>query len=193
MNPDFIASFDVDDLRLLNWIDSIKVESQIYFFPYKYNDLDGEVTQYSTVFRLAEQYLIRAEARARQNKFDLSIEDLNVIRIRANEDLLDSSDPSFDQTKLLDEIEQERRHEFFAEWGHRWLDLKRWQSKNNSALTRADDVLPNLKGNLWQSTDVLYPIPNVQMQNDPNMANSQNPDIECRSINLKKLSYEITY
>jgi len=175
LNPDLVASFDAEDSRLTTWIDSIKVDDKIYFFAYKYTDVDGAVTEYSTVLRLAEQYLIRAEARAHQNKISLSVDDLNVTRTRANAVLLDGADPSLDQAKLLDEIELERRREFFTEWGHRWLDLKRWQSKSDPTLTRADDVLPDFKGNLWQRTDVLYPIPNIQLQNDPNMVNSQNP------------------
>jgi starch-binding outer membrane protein, SusD/RagB family len=48
-------------------------------------------------------------------------------------------------------IEQERKIELFAEWGHRWFDLKR-----NS---KATELLSPIKNPNWQSTDTLYPIP----------------------------------
>jgi len=51
--------------------------------------------------------------------------------------------------------------ELFAEWGHRWLDLKRTGS--------ADSVLYSLKAPNWQSTDSLYPIPQTEIQNDPQL------------------------
>ncbi len=35
------------------------------------------------------------------------------------------------QTQVMAAIEQERRIEFFAEWGHRWFDLKRWPARAN--------------------------------------------------------------
>jgi hypothetical protein len=53
--------------------------------------------------------------------------------------------------------------ELFCELGHRWFDLHR--------TNRADAVLAPLKAN-WQSTDVLYPIP--QTARDANANLSQN-------------------
>ncbi|MBO9573328.1 MAG: RagB/SusD family nutrient uptake outer membrane protein, partial [Chitinophagaceae bacterium] len=55
---------------------------------YKYKQGWGtfDQTEYTMVLRLAEQYLIRAEARARQNKLvgENSAEaDINAIRLRA--------------------------------------------------------------------------------------------------------------
>lgn len=61
-----------------------------------------------------------------------------------------------DVSSLLSAIEHERRVELFAEWGHRWFDLKRWN--------RASSVLNSVKSPNWQSTDVLYPIPFAQIQ-----------------------------
>jgi hypothetical protein len=99
---------------------------------------------------LAEQFLIRAEARAKQNNkligSNSAESDINVIRNRAG--LLNTSAAT--QEELLSEIERERRVELFVEWGHRWLDLKR--------SGRASAVLSLIKP-LWDDTDVLYPIP----------------------------------
>jgi hypothetical protein len=69
------------------------------------------------------------------------------------------------QSSLLLVIEQERRIEFFAEWGHRWLDLKR--------TNRADPILGALKPATWQPTDVLWPIPQDQINLNPSL--TQNP------------------
>jgi starch-binding outer membrane protein, SusD/RagB family len=53
----------------------------------------------------------------------------------------------------------------FAEWGHRWFDLKRRH--------KADAVLSLLKPTTWQPSDVLFPIPSGQIRANP--ALTQNP------------------
>ncbi|MFN0255012.1 RagB/SusD family nutrient uptake outer membrane protein [Pedobacter ureilyticus] len=76
------------------------------------------------LFRLAEIYLIRAEARVRQNtpaKIAEGLADLNVIRVRANLLPLVSTD----QTAILNDILAQRRIELAHE-GHRWFDLRRY-------------------------------------------------------------------
>ena len=73
------------------------------------------------IFRLAEQYLIRAEARAHLNKLTEAASDLNTIRTRA---FLPNTSAAT-QSELYLAIAQERKIELFAEWGHRWYDLKR--------------------------------------------------------------------
>lgn len=72
------------------------------------------------VFRIAELYLIRAEARANLDKVTDGLVDLNAVRDRA------SIDPSTASTKdeLLLAIENERRVEFALE-PHRWFDVVR--------------------------------------------------------------------
>ncbi|MGF6848474.1 hypothetical protein QFZ51_003709 [Chitinophaga sp. W3I9] len=73
------------------------------------------------VIRIAELYLIRAEARAQQDKPDLAREDLNVIRDRAG---LSPVNELIAKNDLLLAIENERRIEFALE-PHRWFDLVR--------------------------------------------------------------------
>ena len=110
------------------------------------------------VLRLAEQYLIRAEARAQQNtNLTGAIDDLNIIRERAGiPDLL----TSLDQPQVLSAVAHERQTELFAEWAHRWLDLKRRD--------QADVVLSAIKST-WKPTAILYPIPVTELQSDPNL------------------------
>jgi hypothetical protein len=75
----------------------------------------------SYVLRLAEMYLIRAEARAEQLKLDDGLKDLNVIRNRAN---VPSITAVTTKDELVDKILLERRVELAYE-SHRWFDLIR--------------------------------------------------------------------
>lgn len=159
-----VETFDSEDLRRQNWIGFNDATSN--YFPFKYKDRKsfGEILEYSMVLRLAEQYLIRAETRAQMGNSDGAIEDLNVLRKRAGISILDVSDTNLNQGGLLNFILQERRKELFAEWGHRWLDLKR--------LNIASDIL-NIANSNWDKTDVLYPIPSQERMKDPNLKQNQ--------------------
>jgi len=75
----------------------------------------------SYVLRLAEMYLIRAEAKAEQEKLDDGLKDLNVIRNRAN---VPSLSIVSSRDELVDKIMLERRVELAYE-SHRWFDLIR--------------------------------------------------------------------
>ena len=90
---------------------------------YKYQT-NSNIENNIVVIRLAEMYLIRAEAYARTNQEALARSDLQVIRERA--------DPSagfvnLSGQDLIDEILLEKRREFALE-GHIFFDLKRTQS-----------------------------------------------------------------
>lgn len=74
----------------------------------------------SYVLRIAEQYLIRAEARTQQNKLTQAASDLNAVRDRAG---LAATTATTAEGLLL-AIENERRLEFALE-PHRWFDLVR--------------------------------------------------------------------
>jgi hypothetical protein len=72
------------------------------------------------VIRIAELWLIRAEARAQLNNLTGAISDLNAVRSRAGVGPSEAAT----QSALLLAIENERRLEFALE-GHRWYDLVR--------------------------------------------------------------------
>ncbi len=157
-----VSQFEPTDLRRQKWIDSITSSGIKYYYPAKYkNGSSANIAEYYVVFRVAEQYLIRAEARIRQGNIAEAITDLNVIRTRAGIALINNT-PSTDQALLM--VEEERRKELFCEWGHRWLDLIR--------TGRANAVLGPLKP-LWQSTDMLYPVPEAEILSNPFLV--QNP------------------
>jgi len=116
----------------------------------------------SYIFRIAELYLIRAEARAQQNKLSGALADLNAVRGRAG--LAASTATS--QSDILLAIENERRLEFALE-PHRWFDLAR----TGRATTVFKDPLNNTAA--LPSSRLLLPIPISQIQVDA--ALTQNP------------------
>ena len=160
--PDFILtdtlynSFEQEDRRKIDWIGINTVNSQTLPYPLKYKKAysDGLTTEKCVVLRLAEQYLIRAEARANLNDLTGAIADLNAIRNRAG--LTDTSATS--KANALSLIETERQHELFCEWGHRWFDLKR--------TNRAAEVLGGIKPN-WKSSNNLLPIYYSEIDSNP--------------------------
>lgn len=137
------------------------------------NDNGWSVAKYGTadadnnnvvVFRLAEMYLIRAEARARQQLIEGEnggLVDLNTLRERANAPLVNSA--SLNQLLLL--IEEERRYELAFE-GHRWYDLVR--------TGRVAQVMPAFNSN-WREAYEKWPIPQREIQNNPALIGNQNP------------------
>ena len=83
------------------------------------------------VMRLAEQFLIRAEARAMQGDLEGAIADLDMIRGRAGLPLIADINAGISKEELLTSILEQRKKELFTEWGHRWLDIKRLKGKTN--------------------------------------------------------------
>ncbi len=128
-------------------------------YVYKYTDLQTN-TDNVYVFRLAEMYLIRAEANALlQSDPVIILGDINAIRERAN--LLPFTQTNYDD--LILEIEQQRRLEFAFE-GHRWFDLIR--------TNRAIEVLEGVD----HENQTLFPIPlNEILSNDAISNDDQNP------------------
>jgi hypothetical protein len=152
LTNDLVNAFEPGDNRFTAWTGNTTIAGQTFYYPYKYkNGGGGSVTEYHVVFRLAEQYLIRAEARMHQNNISGAIGDLNIIRARAG---LAALSPSLSPDATASALQQERRIELFAEFGHRWLDLKR--------TAKADLVLGALKPASWQTTDALWPVPQAQ-------------------------------
>lgn len=165
LNNTLLNAFETGDARKDNWLKTKVTSTATYTYPYKYKkglDFSGApATEYNMVLRYAEQFLIRAEARARQgNDLNGAASDLNQVRTRAS---LTPVTPST-QNDLLTQIAHENQIEFFAEWGHRWFDLKRTGT--------ADAVLGAEKSG-WKSSAQLYPIPLAEIQVNAHL--TQNP------------------
>lgn len=149
-------AFEPGDPRRVSWTSTRTLNGKSNIFPFKYKipaRPNNTITEYYTMFRLAEQYLIRSEARIRQGKISDGIADLNIIRGRARGSdlsILPDRPSAISQDQALSYLQQERRIELFAEWGHRWYDLKR-------AKLAITTLRPIKAG--WQDTDTLFPIP----------------------------------
>ncbi|MGJ5641511.1 RagB/SusD family nutrient uptake outer membrane protein [Formosa sp. S-31] len=160
LSSQLVDEFELNDLRLYHWVGSKSSEDGLttLMFPYKYKAIFSETNalEYSILFRLTEQYLIRSESRANLGDTSGSLEDLNIIRKRAGlEDVTIIS-----QGDLIEAILHERQVELFTEFGQRWFDLKR--------LEMADNILSPIKQN-WKSTDVLLPIPESELELNSNL------------------------
>ncbi|MFT4022793.1 MAG: RagB/SusD family nutrient uptake outer membrane protein [Flavihumibacter sp.] len=162
-----LNAFEENDLRRTAWVGTVGTPET--FFPYKYKQksppLDAAMYEDQVLIRLAEMYLIRAEANAQLGNLAEAASDLNAIRNRAG--LYDLA-TDLSQADLLLAVEQERRVELFAEYGHRWADLVR--------TGRADAVLGAYKPDTWKSTDALYPIYFKEFEYNGNL--TQNPGYE---------------
>lgn len=157
------TAFEAADQRQVQWLKTVTVAGNSYTHPFKYKlYIDGAATPKEgySMLRLAEQYLIRAEARAQQNDLTGALADLNTIRRRAG--LTDVTATT--QAAVITLIMRERQTELFCEWGHRWLDLKR---------TNTIDAVLGAAKTGWQPTAALFPVPYTQLQNNPFLV--QNP------------------
>ena len=76
-----LAAFETGDQRAAHWVGSVVVGTTPNYYPFKYklqNDYSTSPPQEAyTVFRLAEQVLIRAEARAERGDLTDAATDLN--------------------------------------------------------------------------------------------------------------------
>jgi starch-binding outer membrane protein, SusD/RagB family len=167
LNGSLVEAFEPGDLRRSDWVDSVIVNGVTYYFPFKYqNAVQGnQITEYTMVLRLAEQYLIRAEAEAYGAGDGImgAITDLDTIRNRAG--LADYAGGQ-DQASVLNAIYHERRFELFTEWGHRWLDLKRTGMVDSVMGTGG---VCAAKGGTWSTNWQWYPVPLSELQADPNL------------------------
>lgn len=159
----FETIFETGDLRIANWLEQHPDNNTYRPSKYKAGNTGSAITEYSMVLRLAEQYLIRAEAQVQLGNMPAAITDLDKIRERANISLIAQTQPQISTEDFLMLLLEERQRELFAEWGHRWLDLWRTQ---NAALVFSGSPF-------WEPTDELYPIPEDERIKNPNL--TQNP------------------
>jgi hypothetical protein len=161
LSPDLQNSFEPGDLRKTTWVKLSNTgkytdpTNRMFCYKHKYNIVVNTSTvipagkeQDQPLKRLAEMYLIRAEARARQNNLAGAAADLNLIRTRAG--LANTSAAA--QNDLIEAVIKERRVELFHENASRWFDLVR-TGKADALLS----VLSYKKAN-WKPYMVLFPI-----------------------------------
>ena len=164
LTESLMSAFSLADQRLAKWVRPTEYSptGTVYFLPYKYKvgrgQISGQYSEYHTVMRLADVYLLRAEARLNNENVPGALEDLNKVRLRSG---LQPIDNTTSYLQLKDSLMHERQLELFCEWGNRWFDLKRWN--------KADDVLSKKSSSVWQIADTLYPVPISEIQKNPNI------------------------
>lgn len=164
--PALVGDIEQGDNRKAAWL-APDTNSRYYFKKYKNTGTTtGTAAEYNVQLRLGEMYLIRAEARARQEKVtgqNSAASDLNVIRNRAG---LGATGATTLAT-MLTAIEHERRIELMGEPFHRWFDLKR--------TGRASAVLGAQK-QTWDDRAVLLPFPISMLSANPNLVQNDGYD-----------------
>jgi hypothetical protein len=182
------SSFEAGDSRRSSWVGSFQSGATTYYFPYKYKVRNTSsatipLTEDQMILRLAEQYLIRAEASIQNGNIAGGIADLNTIRARARAvanagvpDPLPALSSTLSKNDALLALEHERQIELFTESGDRWLTIKRLKGLSNPGISRADEIMPAIttaKGGIWSTNAQLYPISLTEMKNDNQLI--QNP------------------
>ena len=174
LSESLLNSFEPGDLRRTNWTITSNAGgysnplNRVFSYKYKYNGITDPTVVIpegreddQKFMRLAEVYLIRAEARASKTSPDLTgaAADLNLIRNRAG--LVNTTAAT--QNALVDAILKERRVELFYENFTRWFDLIR--------TNKADAVYSAIsyKAANWKPYMKLFPIPDTELSCNPNL------------------------
>lgn len=162
LSNNLLSVFETGDQRFTQWIGVSHTSTANYYYADKYKQRAsaGVSTEYIIALRLAEQYLIRAEARARNNNLSGAQADLNAVRARAGLQPTTASS----QSDIIDAILHERQTELFTECGQRFFDLRR-----TGNLDKVMNVVSPEKGSTWQSFMQWWPIPTQDIQANPNL------------------------
>ncbi len=157
LTQDLVDVFSIEDQRRQAWMVEVTHNEDTWYRPYKYKNPAGTNTnEYSVIFRLEEVYFIMAEALARQGRVEEALPYLNATRERAGL----TTFTSLSGEEFINELLSEKRREFFTEFGHRFIDLKR--------LGRLEE-LGSLKPN-WDDFKSVWPLPQSELLLNPNLS-----------------------
>jgi len=132
------------------------------------NSLGGNAANNIPILRLADVYLIAAEAEARQHgATSLAYDYIDTVRHRAG---LSDLTGGLDQDAFVDSVLRERSWELFAE-GDRWYDLTRTNTFLQVIPGAVNDVFPARSP---QAKHRYFPIPQDEINANPKL--KQNPD-----------------
>ena len=165
VQPGLVSAFEIGDTRKDAWLKAGTGTQANNYYPYKWKakpPVASANTEYPIEFRLAEMYLIRAEALAQTSDVTNGLADIYTIRKRAGLTAPLTNVTTTEQ--LLSTVASERRKELSFEGGQRWFDLNR--------TGQTVSVLAPLKVGFNQHVTLL-PFPLTQMQFNPNLV--QNP------------------
>lgn len=163
VRPELVASFETGDLRKSSWIKPGTGVAANSYYPYKWKlkATTAGMAEYLIQFRLAEVYLIRAEAYAQLNNLTAGMADLYKVRSRAG---LTGPLNYADTQTLVSAINTDKRKELMFESANRWFDLNR----TNQTVTVLAPLKPGFTSHL-----MLLPFPATAINTNPNLV--QNP------------------
>ncbi len=188
-----IDAYDAEDLRFKTWFKQMDVVygsilGNVYvFFKFQGNPALGSAgLKYSEVnkvkaFRIAEQYLIAAEAYARRGQSGNDAKACQYLNDLRRSRIPEYKDASYTGETLLEAVKMERAKELFGE-GFRFTDLKRWGKGFARSEAQDDQIISNAGG---ANTEFLkkeandphwvWPIPQAEIDANPQIKNQQNP------------------
>ncbi|MDO5637842.1 MAG: RagB/SusD family nutrient uptake outer membrane protein [Myroides sp.] len=158
LTEQLVNAFDPSDLRKEHWIKSVEDnQTNTFFHAFKYKERQNTASskEYSVVFRLEEAYYNRMEAYLNTGRMDLALADWNLLRMRYG-----MSPYTAIPGNWKDSLMEERRFEFFCEFGFRFFDLKR--TRKLSA-----EMIKNKP--LWLEHFELLPLPQTELLLNPNL------------------------
>lgn len=165
LHEQFYADISADPLDVRHQMTAERktTSGATVYYPTKWpTPNDNNNTQ---VIRIAEMYLIRAEARILGPTVDIpgAQNDIDAIRDRAGL----GATTAATVPDLMDEIMDQRKKEFFAE-GHRWFDLIRTGRALStlSNLARSEGSTTYSLGNADRQ---VFPFPSKDVQTNPNL------------------------
>lgn len=160
-----LDAFGDNDQRQRDWTKKAGQGAATPSWYYKYRIAGKEPRQeYNQVLRLGEQFLIRAEARARLGDLTGALADLGTLRQRAR---LPPPAAGITRDSLLLLIARERRAELFCEWGHHFLDLKRWSQLVAGDVLQTYALEQFAQRPDWQTHKLRFPIPQLELDVNP--------------------------
>lgn len=168
LTEDLYQAFEDTDNRKSKWTSRNSVitggSSKSYYYLSKYKNRVVNTTrpEFVMALRVAEQYLIRAEALAQQGNVSDAVNDLNVIRERAG---LVSLAKTITKETCLEAIIKERRVELAGEGGHRFFDLKR--------TGKLDATLIPIKTTWNPNSGKAFPIPKLELTYNSNLIQNE--------------------
>lgn len=183
-----VDQYDVNDIRLEAYLDQkdLYIQGSVYPGIYCLNKYPGNPTLWTgansnyrnmpKVFRLAEMYLIAAEAGAQNAATEAAALDaLNDLRTARGLTAL----VGVTGTALMDEVKAERTRELLGE-GFRIDDLKRWNMGFSRTAPQNADLIQtgaNFDQKVVAAGDdkFVWAIPQRDVTTNPNIADQQNP------------------
>ncbi len=183
-----VDAYDPEDIRFQTWFKQLDVvygsiSGNVYvFFKYPGNpELSASTSDYINkvkAFRIAEQYLIAAEANARNGNESQANKYLNELR---KSRIPGYAEENYSGSELIAQIRDERTKELFGE-GFRFTDLKRWNEGFKRSEAQDDQIINNAgsENTEFLAKDAanfrwLWPIPQAEIDSNPQIKNQQNP------------------